>query len=51
VAAGCVCDPEKNDHGRAARSSPGDHVDMVTDPACPIHRRVEVDPEDIPRTE
>jgi hypothetical protein len=51
VAAGCICDPEKNDHGRGARSSHGDHVDMVTDSRCEIHRRVQVDPEDIPPDE
>jgi hypothetical protein len=49
VAAGCVGDPEKNDHGRAARSSPGDHVDVVTNAEWQIHRRVKVDPQDIPR--
>jgi hypothetical protein len=46
VAAGCLCDPEKNDHGRGARPTDGDHVDMVPDDRCPIHRRVEIDPED-----
>jgi hypothetical protein len=51
VAAGCICDPGKNDHGRGARSSHDDHVDMVTDSRCEIHRRVQVDPEDIPPDE
>ena len=51
VAAGCLCDPEKNDHGRGARSSHTDRVDMVTHNQCAIHRRVQVDPEDIPPDE
>jgi hypothetical protein len=51
VAAGCICDPDKNDHGRGARSTDGDHVDMVTNNQCEIHRRVKVDPEDIPPNE
>ncbi|MDT7740945.1 MAG: hypothetical protein QOE59_23 [Actinomycetota bacterium] len=51
VAAGCICDPDKNDHGRGARFSHGDHIDMVTDNQCEIHRRVKVDPEDIPPNE
>jgi hypothetical protein len=51
VAAGCICDPEKNDHGRGVRSPDGDHVDMVTNGQCEIHRRVKVDPEDTPPTQ
>lgn len=51
VAAGCICDPEKNNHGRGARASDGDHVDMVTNNQCEIHRRVKVNPEDVPPDE
>jgi hypothetical protein len=48
VAAGCICDPEKNNQGRGARSSDGDHVDMVTNNQCNIHQRVQIDLRDAP---
>lgn len=47
VAAGCICDPEKNDHGRGIRTA-DDGLTLVADVECGIHQRVTVDLAGIP---
>ena len=47
VAAGCICDPEKNDHGRGVRTA-DDGLTLVADVECDIHQRVTVDLAEMP---
>lgn len=39
VAAGCICDPERNNHGRGHQR--GGSVQMVIKDGCPLHPKVE----------
>lgn len=48
VAAGCLCDPEKNNHGRGIEVPDSDRTAMVTNNDCQVHPRVRVDSKDIP---
>jgi hypothetical protein len=43
--AGCICDPERNNHGRGYQRNE-DGVEMAIEDDCPVHARVEgvVDP-------
>jgi hypothetical protein len=50
MAAGCMCDPEKNAHGLGIPKE-DDTVAMVTNNQCEIHRRVKIDSNDIPPDE
>ncbi|MGH3754113.1 MAG: hypothetical protein ACRDRP_15735 [Pseudonocardiaceae bacterium] len=45
VAAGCICDPGRNNHGRGHRQ--GSAVQMVIKDGCPLHPKIEgpVDPD------
>lgn len=38
VADGCICDAEKNNHGRGVRRGDGGVIFIFKD-ACPVHRR------------
>lgn len=46
IAAGCICDPEKNAGGLGVRSE-DDRIALVTKDDCEVHRRVPVNPRDI----